>query len=133
MWPQFVPSLPCFTVSFCSPLLDLLTSVASGLHQTQRHKFSRKRSISYHNCIRSKSGFPGGTSSKESPPKAGDVRDVGLIPGSEDSPGEGNGYPLQDSYMEKPMDRVHGYSPWGCKESDTTEWLTLSLLHFQIL
>ena len=25
------------------------------------------------------------------------------------------------------MDReAVGYSPWGCKESDTTEWLTLS-------
>ena len=23
-----------------------------------------------------------------------------------------------------------GYSPWGGKESDTTEWLTLSLFHF---
>ena len=26
-----------------------------------------------------------------------------------------------------------GYSPWGCKESDTTEWLTLSLLLFHSL
>ena len=26
-----------------------------------------------------------------------------------------------------------GYSPWGCKESDTTEWLTLSLFPLQNL
>ena len=24
-------------------------------------------------------------------------------------------------------EELAGYSPWGCKESDTTEWLTLSL------
>ena len=42
----------------------------------------------------------------------------------EDSPGEGNGYPLQDSCLENPMDR--GYSPWGRKQSGMTERLTLS-------
>ena len=51
---------------------------------------------------------------KNSPAKAGDIRDVGLIPGSERSPGEGNGTPLQYSCLESPMDRgawraiVHG-------------------------
>ena len=34
-----------------------------------------------------------------------DVRDAGLIPGSGRSPGEGNGNPLQSSYLENPMDR----------------------------
>jgi len=33
------------------------------------------------------------------------ARDVGSIPGSGRSPGEGNGNPLQCSYLEKPMDR----------------------------
>ena len=37
------------------------------------------------------------------------------------SPGEGNVNPLQYSRLENPMDR--GYSPWGRKESDTTETL----------
>ena len=46
----------------------------------------------------------------------------GLIPGSEGSPGEGNGYPLQYSCLENSVDR-----PWGPKESDTTEWLILLL------
>ena len=36
---------------------------------------------------------------------AGDVRDMGLIPVSGRSAGEGNGYPLQYSCLEKPMDR----------------------------
>ena len=36
---------------------------------------------------------------------AGDARDVGLIPGSGRSPGEGHGYPLQYSCLENPMDR----------------------------
>ena len=36
---------------------------------------------------------------------AGDVRDVGLIPGSGRSPGEGTGNPLQHSCLENPMDR----------------------------
>ena len=44
----------------------------------------------------------------------GDVRDEGLIPGSGRSPGEGNDYPLQYSYLENLMERgawqatVHG-------------------------
>ena len=36
---------------------------------------------------------------------AGDLRDVGSIPGLERSPGEGRGYPLQCSCLENPMDR----------------------------
>ena len=62
-------------------------------------------------------GFPGGSDGKES---ACDVGDLGSIPGSGRSPGEGIGYPLQDSYLENSMDRgawratVHE----GCKESD---------------
>ena len=65
---------------------------------------------------------PSGLDSKESACNAGDL---GLIPGSGRSPGEGNGNLLQYSRLENPMDR--GYSPWGCKESNMTEQLTLSL------
>ena len=42
---------------------------------------------------------------KNPPANAGDVRDMGLIPVSVRSAGEGNGYPLQYSCLEKPMDR----------------------------
>ena len=42
---------------------------------------------------------------KTLPANAGDVRDMGLIPGSGSSPGGGNGNPLQYSCLENPMDR----------------------------
>ena len=51
---------------------------------------------------------------KTLPVHAGDVRDVGLIPGLGRSPGEWNGNPLQYPCLENPMDRgawwatVHG-------------------------
>ena len=54
--------------------------------------------------------------------------DLGSIPGWGRSSGEGNGYSLQYSCLESPMDSRAWwatYSPWGHKESDTTEWLTL--------
>ena len=41
---------------------------------------------------------------KNLPTSAGDVRDVGSIPGSGRSPGEGNGNPLQYSCLGNPMD-----------------------------
>ena len=56
-------------------------------------------------------GFPGGSEVKVSASNAGDL---GSIPGSGRSPGEGNGNPLQYSCLENPMDRkawqakVHG-------------------------
>ena len=56
-------------------------------------------------------GFPGGSDDKES---VCNVGDLGSIPGSGRSPGEGNGNPLQCSSVENPMDRgawwatVHG-------------------------
>ena len=47
-------------------------------------------------------GFPGGSDAEES---AGNVGDLGSIPGSGRSTGEGNGHPLQYSGLENPMDR----------------------------
>jgi len=47
-------------------------------------------------------GFLGGSEGKESTCNAGDL---GLIPGSERSPGEGNTNPLQYSCLENSMDR----------------------------
>ena len=58
--------------------------------------------------------FPDGLVVKSPPASAGDTGDVGLIPGSGRSPGEGNGDPLQYSCLENPTDRgawratVHG-------------------------
>ena len=67
--------------------------------------------------------YPGGAMVKNMPASARDTRDMGSIPGSEKSPGEGNGNPLQYSCLENPMDRgvwwatVHGVT----KESNMTE------------
>ena len=46
--------------------------------------------------------FPGGSDGKASAYNTGDP---GLIAGSGRSPGEGNGNPLQYSFLENPMDR----------------------------
>ena len=63
-------------------------------------------------------GLHCGSAGKESACNAGDL---GSIPGLERSPGGGKGYQLQYSGQENSMD----YSPWGCKESDMTEQLSL--------
>ena len=61
--------------------------------------------------LKSQKGFPGGSEVKAS---ACNAEDLGLIPESERSPGEGNGNPLQYSCPENPMDggawwsTVHG-------------------------
>ena len=53
---------------------------------------------------------------KNLPANAGDIRDIGLIPGVGKFPGEGNGNPLKYSCLEYPMDReawqaiVHGFA-----------------------
>ena len=58
-------------------------------------------------------GFPSGSVVKES---ACQAEDMGLIPGSGRSHGEGNGNALQYSYLGNPMDReawratVHGFA-----------------------
>ena len=47
-------------------------------------------------------GFPGDSEVKAS---VSNAEDLGSIPGSGRSPGEGNGNPLQYSCLENPMDR----------------------------
>ena len=57
-------------------------------------------------------GFPAGSEGKAS---ACNVGDLGSIPGSGRSPGEGYGNPLQYSCLEKShrWSSLVGYSPWG--------------------
>ena len=59
-------------------------------------------------------GFPGGASGEEPSAKVGDIRDVGWIPGSGRTPGEGHDNPLQYFCLENSTQReawratVHG-------------------------
>ena len=64
-------------------------------------------------------GFPDGSAGKES---ACNVRDLGLIPGLEDPLEKETATHSSISSLENSMDY-----PWGCKESDMTEQLSLSL------
>ena len=66
-------------------------------------------------------GCPRGSDSKESACSAGDLDS---IPELGRSPREGNGNPLQHSYLHAFLPTAI-YSPWGRKELDTTEQLTL--------
>ena len=68
--------------------------------------------------------FPGGSDGKES---ACNVGDLGSVPGL-------GSFPWRREWQPTPvflygefhgLRSLVGYSPWGCKESDTTEWLTL--------
>ena len=60
---------------------------------------------------------------KDLPANAEDIRDMGSILESRRSPGEEHSNPLQYSCLENPHGQrsLMGYSPWGLKESDTTE------------
>ena len=65
--------------------------------------------------------FPGGSDSKESPCNIGNM---GSIPGSRRSPGEGNSNPLQNSCQENSINRrawqatVHGVAKSWTRLSD---------------
>ena len=99
------------------------------------------------------SGFPAGLEGKASACNVGDpdsIQDVGSIPGSGRSPGEGNGNPLQYSCLKNPLDSgawqatIHGVTnswtvppaslqmqelpeepslqPWGCLWTGPVPW-----------
>ena len=67
-----------------------------------------------------KSFFSGGAMVKSPPASAGDVRDVGSIPGLGRSPGGGDGNPLQYSCLENTTDR----STWWAIVHRVTEHRT---------
>ena len=68
---------------------------------------------------------PGGSDGKEPTCNAGDL---GSIPGSGRSPGEGNGYPLLYSHLENPMEREesHGQRSLAAVHRVTKSWTWLS-------
>ena len=69
-------------------------------------------------------GFPGGSDGKES---ACNVGELGLIHGLGRSHRGVHGNPLQYFCLENPHGQrcLAGYHPWGRKESDTTERLSI--------
>ena len=83
----------------------------------------KKDIVNYLEITKNGLDFPGGSDYKESACNAGDL---GSIPGLEGFPGGGHGYPLQHFYMENSQEQrsLAGYSPWGHKQSDMTEYKT---------
>ena len=79
-------------------------------------EFSESGHLAYQITTLCSNKGPCVSDSQESTCNAGDP---GSIPGSGRSPGEGNGNPLQFQGQRS----LVGYSPRGCKESDTTEQL----------
>ena len=67
--------------------------------------------------------FLGDSVVKNPPANARDTGDVGSIPGSGGSPGEGNGNPLQCSRLENPMDRG---AWWPTVQGVAKSWTQLS-------
>ena len=82
-------------------ILKLVSCILSGNLMGQRRHLTMSREIWGLSSV-----------SKESACNAGDP---GLIPGSGRSPGEGNGNPLQYSYLENPIGRGAWWATvqWG--------------------
>ena len=71
-------------------------------------------------------GFPGGSVVKNPPAIAGDV---GSVPGSRGSPGEGDGNPLQYSCLGNPMDRGAGRLQSTGSQRVRHDWATNQQQH----
>ena len=90
------------------------------------HSPLRRRNFKLLTAILEAKGFPDGSEVKASACNAGDL---GLIPGSGRSPGEGNGRKWQHTPVFLPGEShgwrsLVGYSPLGRKELDTTDQAT---------
>ena len=107
----------CLSLSFiCQmPLLLLFFPPALSLYSFHDHSFLKKISLFFKIMEFFLNSFFGKTES------ACNAGDLSLIPGLGRSPGERKDYPLQYSGLENSMD----YSPWGLKELDMTERLSL--------
>ena len=108
-----------FALLFCH-CYCLFYSIFISERHTHTHTHTLSRMFTQHK------GFHGDSGGKESAWKAGDP---GSVRGLGRSPGEGNGLPTpvflsREFYGQRSL---VGYSSWGCKESNTTEGLTLSL------
>ena len=96
--------------------LDLPISMLKldAVQDNEHDKYDIKKEVLWRWMISNSQGDIGGTSVKNLPASAGDMRDVGCIPGLGKSPGGGHDNPVQYSGLENPMDRgawwatVHG-------------------------
>ena len=66
---------------------------------------------------------------KNLPANAGEIRDVGSIPGLRRSPGEENGNPLQHSCLENPMDRGAWQATVLGLQRVRHDWSNLARIH----
>ena len=107
-------------------MADLTLSASSGLWLTRGQRGEAVWVFSpghRHPLVAGMKGLLGGAVVKDLPANAGDIRDMGLIPGLGRCSGEGNGNPLWYSCLENPMHRgawraaVHGVT----KESVMTK------------
>ena len=67
---------------------------------------------------------------KNLPGNAGDITDLGLVPGSGRSSGGGNGNPLQYSCLDNPMDKGAGQATFHRLAKSWTQLKRLSM-HLQ--
>ena len=102
-----------FPIIFCKIKLPLVENPCS------------RDTCAYHPCW----GFPGGSDGKKS---ASSAEVLCLIPGWGRSPGEGNGYPLQYSYLENSTDRAWWAPPLGSQRV-RHGWATNTFNTFTIL
>ena len=81
-------------------------------------------------CFVTQVCFPGGLVMKNLP--AGDARDVGSIPGSGRSPGEGKGSPLQCSCLESSIDRGAWWATVHTVAKSQTRLRTHTYLNYKL-
>ena len=121
-------------VLFLDFLRNLHTILHSGCINLYFHQKCKRISFSPHGQTiwidtnktygRTFLDFPDGSDCKESTCNVGDLS---LIPGMGKSPRGGHGNPLQYSCLENPHRQrsLAGYSPWGRKELDMIERLSI--------
>ena len=83
----------------------VVTGLGHSLGSLERRKKCYSQQLTFGNNYRVQGASQVVLEVRNPPAKAGDMRDVGLIPGSGRFPGEGHGNPLQYSCLENPMDR----------------------------
>ena len=111
--------------AFFSPAFISIQATRKTIGLTIQTFVGKMMSLLFNTLFRSVR-LSGGSMIKNPPAYAGDARDSGSITGSGRSPGGGNGSLFQYSCLKNPMDRrsLEGYSPWGRRNLDMTEWLS---------